>query len=204
MINGFRILEDKGSTGKRHYLVAECKICTKPFTVEKQSLKRSNRTACSRVCANQYWLDNLKESNGFKILYVGNLIKGKRIVIAECPYCTEQFRTSLQALSRTKQCGCLDYGIGYPKRLMRIKKNMIERCYNPSHPSYCRYGARNIKICDEWLAKTSDFFKWALANGYQDNLTLDRINNDGNYEPSNCRWATRKEQMQNTRKSKRV
>lgn len=82
---------------------------------------------------------------------------------------------------------------------------MKKRCYNQSDKAYKYYGARGIKICDEWLLGGSKaFVKWALENGYQDNLTIDRINNNGNYEPSNCRWIDKKTQANNTRRNKRI
>lgn len=86
-----------------------------------------------------------------------------------------------------------------PSRLRRIWGNMKGRCYYESSPSYKNYGARGIKVCDEWLKHSKPFQEWALSNGYKDNLTLDRIDVDGDYEPSNCRWITQKEQMRNKR-----
>lgn len=79
-------------------------------------------------------------------------------------------------------------------RLYRIYNNMKSRCCNPNVSAYSRYGGRGISICDEWMNDFSIFRDWAMANGYADDLTLDRKNNDGNYEPSNCRWVTRKHQ----------
>lgn len=86
-------------------------------------------------------------------------------------------------------------------RLQRIYYQMKERCFNPSHSRYHRYGGRGITICQEWLDDRDNFICWAKNNGYSDNLQIDRINNDGHYEPSNCRWVTRKENSRNTSKT---
>ena len=75
--------------------------------------------------------------------------------------------------------------------------NMRHRCYYPKNNMYKHYGARGIKVCDEWLNSSETFIRWALANGYKEGLTIDRINVDGNYEPGNCRWVTKKEQFLN-------
>ena len=73
---------------------------------------------------------------------------------------------------------------------------MKQRCLNPNKHNYHRYGGRGIQVCKEWL-RSAPFIEWALNNGYQDNLTIDRIDNDGNYEPSNCRWITNEENQKN-------
>lgn len=78
---------------------------------------------------------------------------------------------------------------------------MKNRCTNPNADNYPFYGGRGIKVCDEWRDDFIPFRDWAISSGYADNLTLDRINNDGNYEPSNCRWETHLNQCNNTRRN---
>ena len=82
-------------------------------------------------------------------------------------------------------------------RILGILNGMKKRCYDKKHEKYHRYGGRGITICDEWLNNPASFVEWSMANGYADDLTIDRINNDGNYEPGNCRWTTQKVQQNN-------
>lgn len=82
-------------------------------------------------------------------------------------------------------------------RLYRIWTNMKTRCFNVNSPKYKVYGAKGITVCNDWRFNYSEFKNWSLKNGYSDDLTLDRVNVRGNYEPSNCRWVTIKEQENN-------
>ena len=75
-------------------------------------------------------------------------------------------------------------------RLYRIWANMKTRCNNRNDPHYGRYGAKGIYICDEWSNSFKSFYDWSIAHGYSDSLTIDRINGDDGYKPSNCRWVT--------------
>lgn len=91
-------------------------------------------------------------------------------------------------------------------RLYKIYNNMKQRCLNKNCFNFYRYGGRGIKICQKWLGKEGflNFYNWAIENGYSDNLTIDRRNNDWNYCPKNCRWIERKYQARNTSKTKLV
>lgn len=84
-------------------------------------------------------------------------------------------------------------------RLYNIWRGMKQRCYCPAHDSYQHYGLQGVTVCEDWLHSFSAFREWALAHGYQAHLSLDRIDPYGSYHPSNCRWATYKEQAQNKR-----
>ena len=80
--------------------------------------------------------------------------------------------------------------------------SMKSRCYNPNSTGYRNYGGRGITTCDEWRMDFMSFYNWANENGYKEGLTIERVDNDGKYEPSNCKWITSKEQRRNQRKSR--
>lgn len=115
--------------------------------------------------------------------------------------------------NKTKSCGCfrneklkerrLKHGMSETK-LNGIYSSMKRRCYNKNDKNYNDYGNRGITVCDEWKNNSKAFYNWALSNGYQEGLTIDRIDNNGNYEPSNCKWATMKEQSRHRRNSRLV
>lgn len=92
---------------------------------------------------------------------------------------------------------------GRHSRLYRVWCGMKERCNNPNNKRYGRYGGRGIKICEAW-EDFAEFQKWSEANGYSEGLTIDRIDNSGNYEPCNCRWVTQKEQNRNYSRNHRI
>lgn len=86
------------------------------------------------------------------------------------------------------------------RRLRRIWRLMLKRCNCPGARTYERYGCRGIRVCEEWAADFRKFEAWAIASGYSDLLEIDRRDSDGNYEPTNCRWATRAQNIQNIKK----
>lgn len=92
---------------------------------------------------------------------------------------------------------------GEYRRLYRIYRGMNKRCYDNLTDAYKYYGELGVEICDEWRSDYINFKTWAIQNGYKDNLTIDRINVNGNYEPSNCRWVDMKTQA-NNKKNNRI
>lgn len=128
---------------------------------------------------------------------------------------------------KTRSCGCLirdfnsargqyyegscynearRYGVGEEtiKKIRTSYKSMLSRCSNHHNVNYKNYGGRGIKVCDEWLNNKESFVKWALENGFEEGKSIDRIDVNGNYEPSNCRWADWIVQANNRRKPEKV
>ena len=133
----------------------------------------------------------------------------RRYGIYKCGFCGTNFkaRTPSVKFGNTKSCGCYrkrrvseshkTHGLG-GTRLYDTWTNMKDRVLNPKNKQYNDYGGRGITICEDWL-DIRNFYNWAMENGYSDELSLDRIDNGGNYYPENCRWVTKTIQSRNQR-----
>ena len=136
--------------------------------------------------------------------------KGKsRFGIYKCGFCGTNFKANTYDINRgdIKSCGCYNKRIASEThkthglrstRLYSIWSDIKRRTLNPKYKNYNDYGGRGITICDEWL-DVQNFYNWAMSNGYSGELSIDRIDNAGNYCPENCRWTTRTIQSRNTR-----
>ena len=133
----------------------------------------------------------------------------RRLGLYKCGFCGNEFKAQVQNINRetTISCGCylkkkrIKHGLSHTK-LYTIWKGIKKRTLSPQHKQYYDYGGRGITICDDWKNDFMSFYNWAMSNGYSDELSIDRIDNDGNYEPSNCRWTTSIIQNRNQRVSK--
>ena len=132
-----------------------------------------------------------------------------RFGIYKCGFCGNEWRTNTSGIksSKIKSCGChkkrrnkeanKTHGLRYT-RLYSIWIDIKRRTLSPKRKAYQDYGGRGITICEEWL-DVQNFYNWAMSNGYSDELSIDRIDNEGNYCPENCRWATQTIQNRNQR-----
>ena len=208
-INGFIVNSSVWKNEKNCYkCLAICKECLKEFETNYHSLARIKSCGCARPKQ----LNPLPEYiNGFKTIkcHGYDKVRGVRWSTVECKECKKEYEVDPNKLRYRKHCGCMKKGIiacRYVKshpQLAQTYKHMKKRCYNETDQDYYNYGARGIKICDEWLKDRNLFCQWSLENGFENNkhLSIDRLNSDGDYSPENCRWANATEQGRNTRRN---
>lgn len=144
------------------------------------------------------YLGKIKKDNGDNHrFWLGECKCGKQMILRQ----TEIIKETRKSCHK---CNKASYKHGLTNtRIFNIWQNMRGRCNCNTNYDYKDYGGRGIKVCDEWNNNFINFYNWAMNNGYDETLTLDRINVNGNYEPNNCRWADNYQQANNKRNTKK-
>ena len=133
---------------------------------------------------NSFELIRKLEKNGNKGIYY----------LVKCLKCGNTKKMRNDGIKNNKSCGCIKsnfkHGLGLKSKIYFMWHDMKTRCYNKKSDRYNAYGKRGITVCDEWRKDYIIFYNWALKNGWKEGLQIDRIDNDGNYCPDNCRFVT--------------
>lgn len=204
--------DDKKSVPKRVFWLCECD-CGNIKSIRQDYFKTIKSCGCIRA-------ESLVIGKRFGRLITLSINHDKKNrdcgvnykCICDCGNYTDVFLMHLNS-GATKSCGCLaketakklntTHGLSNT-RLFRIWQGLKSRTCNPNSKDAKKYSERGIKVCDEWKNDFMSFYNWSISNGYNENLSIDRIDNDGNYCPENCRWSTPLEQQNNTRHCKPV
>ena len=195
--------------------IYKCPICPNEFTALKIDINTDRKRNCG--CSTAYKDEQLPdEINGYKIIKDLRTVSGRRTVLVQCPLCTNTYTAiiaNIKLNKAKKHCGCKSIKVKVDKpKVSKVNpdasshhplyftwKSMRQRCTRTTHPKYIHYGGRGITVCDRWV-QSFDAFVDDMGAKPTPLHSIERINNDGNYEPANCKWATQKEQQNNKRK----
>ena len=180
-------------------------VCSSCTLTERNKSDEMRNNQSARV--DTYVSEHNKQTNN---LFIIKFTKLREQCLVKCNICDKEYETQYRKdIFTAKGCGeCArklpkyfaERSENYNARLSNIYYGMLQRVYKPKRIEEIRaYQDKGIIVCDEWLQDRETFYKWAQENGYDETLTLDRENPNGNYEPSNCRWATRTTQARNTK-----
>lgn len=214
-----RVPSVKNESKKRTYYKCRCS-CGNVFVTERERILNGNTKSCGCYKSEQSHKRFFKDISGQRfgklkvIEFYGNSERGNAMWKCQCD-CGNVVICNGGNLrnGNTKSCGCITRNKTIERstkhgksgsQLYRVYNHMKGRCYTETDSAYKDYGGRGIKICDEWLGERGfeNFYNWSMENGFRVGLTIDRINNDGNYEPSNCRWTDKINQCNNRRSNR--
>lgn len=201
--------KEKVKKGRYNYWMCFCD-CGNTKLIRADHLTRGETTDCGcRAKRSARIVDRVGQRYGkLTVVDLAPTIGGAARWVCKCE-CGNYAIVSANHLSNgsTKSCGCMKHAVGRGKygyaknespKLYGLWSTIKQRCENQNREKYSSYGGRGIKVCEEWKDPNA-FIEWALNNGYQEGLQIDRINNDGDYSPQNCRWVTNKENCRNRR-----
>jgi len=178
----------------------KCSSCKDVITVDRNKVR--NKKVCFNCVDKSLDISSLQSAAFENWNVIGedgteDLVQTDKKLIVECKCCKQRDSIKYTRYKLRK----IEYNCNTLKRkianLSSRLNNMKQRCYNHADNSYKRYGGRGITVCDEWLNNSQEFINWALNNGYKNELEIDREDNDKDYNPKNCRWVTRQENVQN-------